>query len=177
MKIKIAPKTVVFIIICAALLLNGCKDVENSPDSISEVFLSKTAVTDGPQLYGLYCEGCHLELAATNKPRRTRRAIVYANSVVDMMRPLHQMPATVFAKIGAVLNGVAVDSVPATGAEWSDGYCMGCHGELANSEVRGAGTRAIRNAFRVPEMRFLNAASIPELTDTEIDKITAVLSQ
>lgn len=259
MKSKIASKATVFIMICAALLLSGCKDVENSPDSTTEVFHAKTALTEGVQLYGLYCEGCHdplesstkaqrssaaiqysfeinsgneqdgymgtltgvfgtdtagqaniasiataletvslnapaasvtgeqlydnycsgchLELALSNKPRRNREAIVFANSVVDEMSFLGQLPASVFTKIGTVLENVAVSSAPTTGAGWYALYCMGCHGELSISEKKGATSTAIRNAFRNTEMLFLNTTSIPELTDAEIDKITAVLAE
>ncbi|NQU64243.1 MAG: hypothetical protein HQ517_08175 [SAR324 cluster bacterium] len=259
MKIKIASKTAVFVMICAALLLNGCKDVENSPDSTAEVLLSKANVTDGAELYGLYCEGCHDtlersskakrssaaiqyaietnsgnaqdgymgplsgifgsdsagqsniaavaavletvsltapaasvtgeqlyagycggchgELATTNKPRRNREATVYAASAVGEMSFLGLVPATVLAKIGTVMEGVAVSLPPTTGAEWYSDFCMGCHGELAVSEKRGSSAAAIRNSFRNPEMIFLNTASIPELTDLEIDKIAAALDQ
>ncbi|MCP4754691.1 MAG: hypothetical protein GY866_27740 [Proteobacteria bacterium] len=141
--------------------------------SLARARMPDVTETDGTVLYASYCKTCHNVLSTTNKPKRRKASIIFAVNSVEEMEHLEDLPWDSAEALGQTLATAVVGTKPTDGTELYGEFCKGCHGDLANSDIKNANSADITGFLDNDSMDFLK--TIP-LTSIEIDTLALVLS-
>lgn len=125
--------------------------------------------TDGPTLYGQYCQSCHGPLASSTKLNRTATQITNAISTVGQMNSIN-LTSTQITAIANALTSTTTPPPSTDGAALYGTYCQSCHGSLATSSKLNRTATQITNA--IATVGTMNSIS---LTSTQIQAIATAL--
>ena len=178
--------TIIAILIGVVVLAVGCKNTNDSEDSMTSIRETKAAKNQTVAPYDLFCADCHGQLAASNKAKRSQQAINYAieqnkgneiegymgvlTGLIDKTNPDQGRTR----QIADALVGVDLSLPSQTdGRLLYDYLCSGCHNDLEMSDIpRRNGKSILWASMNVAEMNFLL-----NISDTVINVVASELTQ